>query len=133
MAETLGRNVLVSVFDGSSTYNSLTGQRNGTLTLTTTTIDTTTKADAGDTAFLASRTSWTVDVDGLVDSESDAAWVDLRDAWVAKESVNCRFTSPAAATYTGACFVTSFEQTGPEDGAYGYSASLQGSAALTIA
>ena len=133
MAETLGRAVLVSVHDGASTYNSLTGQRNGTLTRTSTTIDTTTKADAGNTAFLVSRTGWNVDCDGLVDSETDTALVALRTAWTSKVSVNCRLTTPANATYTGACYVTSFEFTGPEDGAFAYSVSLQGSAALTVA
>jgi predicted secreted protein len=125
--------MLLSVDAGGASYNDLTGQTDGTLTLTGTTVDCTVKSDAGVSTFLQSREEWTFDASGRLDDETDTAWVDLYDAWNAQTSVSCRFTTPGAITWTGSVIVTSIETTGPEDDILSYSVSLQGTGALTKA
>ena len=133
MAAVIGRNFILAVDAGGASFNDLTGQRNGTFTRTTTTVDSTTKAEAGQSAFLASRLEWTFDADGIMDDTTDTAWGDLVDAYDALTVVSCRFTDEDSNTYIGNVLVTTLELTGPEDDVYSYTVSLQGTGTLTTA
>jgi TP901-1 family phage major tail protein len=128
MAAVLGRNMILSV-GGSD----VTGQTDGTLTLTGDTVDVTVKSDAGVTAYLQSREGWTFDASGILDDEADTGWVALYTAFNAQTVAACVFTTPAAATWTGNAYVTSLEITGPSDDTLSYSVSLQGTGAITKA
>ena len=128
----------VHLLSSTSSPTDVAASTNGVLSISSETIDITSKGSGGNKDFMHGVTSWTVDCDAYVLSDgtgnSSYNW-----ALAAKNGtkINMKFydTSGQSASkaYTGMGFVTSWTETGAVGEFSTYSATIQGTGALTIA
>ena len=110
----------------------LAGSKNFTLSLNQATIDVTSRDDAFQAAFLAGRRDWTVDIDALYVHSDVAKKILLTNANTGAPSISAILTTADGATFTGSVIVTSLALAMPDEDAFTYTCSLQGTGALTI-
>jgi TP901-1 family phage major tail protein len=127
-----GVTFLLSVDQGGAVYNTLAGQRSTTLNRSTDEADATDKDNPSWHIGLATIRNWSFDAEGVL-AESDVAWVDLEDAWLANATISVRITQPDATTWTGDATVATLNADGPHDDILSYSVSLRSAGALTRA
>jgi len=131
MAILRGVDVLVKV-DIAGTPTTIAGQRNATLSLTSDSIDTTSK-DTGDwRTFLAGLKSWTLSCDGLY-VDGDPALEELQSKFESGTAVAVTIAEKNAAwTATGNAVITSLDYDASLEDVMTVSAEFQGTGALTI-
>lgn len=110
----------------------IAGSRNFTLTLNQGTIDTTSRDDAFQGAYLAGRRDVTIDIEALYVYSDIAKKILQTQANTGSPSISAIITMPDGATYTASVIVTSFALAMPAEDAVTYTASLQVTGALTI-
>lgn len=108
-------------------------QRNVSLHRSKDTIETTNKDVAENKSYIPSWRGWTMDCDGLVDL-ADSGYIAMEamfSAAAASSAITCKIVYPSGAVYTGSCICTSVDNDLPMDDATSFSASFQGTGALT--
>lgn len=130
MAKVSGMKVKVYIGE-IGTGKVLAGQQGATLNRSADTIDSTSKDSEGFwKESLAGFKEWSIDCDGAF-VESDVAYVQLEDAYLASENVPVYIEFPSGTRYAGEATITDFPIEAPFDDLVKYSLSLQGSGALT--
>ncbi|MHA1210307.1 MAG: phage major tail protein, TP901-1 family [Candidatus Freyarchaeota archaeon] len=134
MAVLKGIDVIVQV-DVSGVPTTIAGQKNATLSLSSDTIDTTSKDTAesnGDwRTFLSGIKSWTLSCDGLY-VDGDPALDELQTKFEAGEAVSLTMSQSGAWTATGNAIITSLDYDASLEDAMTVSAEFQGTGAITI-
>lgn len=115
-----------------SVFTKVAGQRGATLTRNAETVDVTDKDSNRWMEYLSGIKSWTLDCDGLVRLD-DNGYTALETAWKDGTAVSIRLITPSGATYTGDALITELSNEAPMDDAFSFSASFQGTGALTKA
>ena len=108
----------------------LGGQKGASLSRSSETIDTTTKASDGWKESIASFKEWSVDSDGLL-MESDEAYDALETAWEEGTPVEIEYAIEGGKKYSGKALITDFPVESPYDDTATYSVSFIGTGALT--
>ncbi len=109
------------------------GQRGANLTRSLETIDVTDKDSLNWMEYLASLRSWTLDFDGLVELD-DSGYTWLETCFTNRSTVQVRLSAPnGSTTYIGSAIITELSNEAPHDDAFTFSASFQGTGALTKA
>lgn len=116
----------------SGVYTKVAAQRNATLTRSMEAVDATDKDGSYWAESLAGIKSWELSCDGLVDL-ADSGYAYLESNFNSRTAVTIRLVTPSGATYTGSAFITELSNEAPHDDAFSYSASFQGTGALTKA
>lgn len=116
----------------SGVWTKVAGQRGATLTRSAETVDVTDKDGLGWMEYLAGLKSWTLDCDGLVRLD-DSGYTYLETAYKDGTTIQVRLITPSGATYTGSALITELSNEAPMDDAFSFSASFQGTGALTKA
>lgn len=134
MPKIKGVDVLIKVEDSAmpGTYVAVGGQRGATINRSAEAIDTTTKDSSGWKENEYGMKEWGLDCDGLL-IESDAAYVDLEDAFMNGTKVKVELSLPGGTKYSGTALVTDFPIELPYDDTVTYSVALQGDGALVKA
>jgi len=107
----------------------LAGQRNVTLNLSMDLIDITSRDSSWWMNHLAGLRSWTIDFDALY-MEDDTAEQSIEAMYFDHQSAAIIITTPAANTYSGTCFLTSYSFEGPYSAESTASGTLNGSGEL---
>ena len=110
----------------------LAGSKAFTLSLSQATIDLTSRDDALQGAYIAGRRDWNIDIDALYVYSDVAKKILLTNANTGSPSISAILTTADAATFTGSVIVTSLSLAMPDEDAFTYTCSLQGTGALTI-
>lgn len=133
MPATSGISWLIKIDDvGGGSATSIGGQRNGTLTINSGTIDITSKDGASWVETISGVKSWTVSGDGIT-LEGDSGLEELIDKTIAGTAVDVTVTTPNGRNFTGSGTISSYEESAPYDGAYSYSLTIEGNGALAEA
>lgn len=133
MPAVTGVDFLIKVNTGteaSPVWTAVAGQRNATLNLSMSEVDTTSKDSGGWHEGLASIRSWSIDFDSLL-IEDDAGLAELENAFMNQEQVQVQLATPAGYTYTGKATLTDFSYDMPYEGEATASGTLTGTGALT--
>lgn len=128
MSKVKGLDLLISIGTGEE-KTVLGGQRNATLNRSAELIDVTDKLGDGWKENLSSFKEWSIDCDGLYVA-SDAAFLELEEAYEAGDAVDIELAQGVTIVYKGKAFITDFPLEAPYDDALTYSISLAGTAAL---
>lgn len=111
----------------------IAGSTNFTLSANKATIDVTSRDDTFQAAFLNGRRDWTIDVEALYVYTDIAKKILMTEALTGSPaSISAVITMPDGATFTGTVLCTSFSLNMPAEDAVTYSASFQGTGALTV-
>lgn len=110
----------------------LAGSRNFSISFSQATIDTTSRDDAFQGAYIAGRRDITIDVDALYVYSDVAKKILLTNVNSGSPAISAVLTMPDGATFTGSVIVTSLALAAPAEDAVTYTASLQVNGALTI-
>lgn len=116
----------------SGVYTKVAAQRNATLTRSMEAVDVTDKDSLNWAEALAGIKSWELSCDGLVNL-ADSGYAFLETSFNNRDQVTVRLVTPSGATYTGAAYITELSNEAPHDDAFSFSASFQGTGALTKA
>jgi TP901-1 family phage major tail protein len=109
-------------------YTKVAGQRGATLNRSAETVDTTSKDSNNWRENEYGIREWSIDFDGLL-IESDAAYLELEDAYMNQTKLMVRFETAAGNKYEGTALLTDFPVEGPYDGESTYSGTLMGDGA----
>ena len=127
----------VSISDGGAEQKMMHSQ-NVSISMNADTIDVSTKDSAGYRELLGGQKSFSLSADGLMDFNSSGTDVEvdeLFDQWDGRTAVTFTFTLASTAAgdyfYTGSGFITSIEVSGGTEDAPTYSATIEGTGALT--
>ena len=127
MAEVLAEDWKLGVGGG---YNVIAGQRDGAIVLNSTPVDVTNKDSSQDRELIGGIYSWGVRCSGCLE-EGDTGFDVLWTSWDTKVAMAARFTTPAAATFTGSTYPTSVEYSGPYNDVFVFSLAADGTSTLT--
>lgn len=134
MAAQKGRNVLLKYNSTGSTYVTVGGAREATLTISNEPVDITNSDDAGIRKLLegAGVNSVSVKLQGVY--VEDAAATAIRTDASTNAHRNFQFVMPGTVTktYQGSFMVASFEEAGSYNGAATYNLTLESAGAVTI-
>lgn len=128
-----GVNFLLYVNTGTvelPSYQKVAGQRGGTFSRSSDTLDLTSKDNNGWQDEDYGMASWTIEADGLL-VESDAGYTALEDAFDNKEFVLVRWETAAGNKYEGQAVITDFSTEAPYDDSATYSITLNGKGQYT--
>lgn len=128
-----GVNFLLYVNTGTAelpTYVKAAGQRGGTFSRSSDTIDISSKDSYGWSDEDYGVASWSIEADGLL-VESDAGYQALEDAFDNKEFVLVRWETAAGNKYEGQALITDFGTEAPYDDSATYSITLNGKGQYT--
>lgn len=126
MAVVLAQDFKLAVGAG---YDTISDQRDGTMTLAHAVVDTTNKDDALNRSLLAGVHSWSFNCSGLIE-ETTAGFMALWTAWDTKVTLAGRFTTPKPHTYTGTTYISNLTYGGPYNDVFVYNLNCEGTAAL---
>lgn len=133
MAANSGKLVLFSVKTGVDTYTPVLSAKSNSFTINHSTIDTSTKADAGWSSILSGGgiTSFDTTMDGIfLNTEYDKT---LRGYGVTGEEFEGKLVTGNGDSFTGKFIITSMDIGGSFDGAETYSFKIQNVGAITFA
>lgn len=106
------------------------GQKDASINMNTSTVDTTTKTTAtGWASNTAEMNDWSIDCGGLIDLE-DEGYKKLKDAWRTKKHVVVQYGTEEA-WEEGEAVITSLSESAPMNDRCTYSASFTGTGELT--
>ena len=118
---------------GTPIYTLVSYQRNATLTRELDTIETTAKSSSGNKEFITGFRSWSMEFDGMAE-EANAGFVQMKAYWSTSLKLQVQLLlADGVTTQTGYAILTSLSVEEPMDGVSAFSASFQGSGALTQA
>lgn len=126
---TTGIAFLLKFYNG-VTYDSLGGQRNATLNMNVSEVDTTSKDSSGWHEGLPSTRDWSIDFDALL-LETDTAFGNLEDMYLNNTQLLIEFATAGGSTYAGNVTLSNITQDTPFDGEAVISGSLVGDGAMT--
>lgn len=107
----------------------IAGQKDASINMNTSTIDTTTKTTAtGWASNTAEMNDWSIDCGGLIDLE-DEGYKKLKDAWRKKQHVTVKYGTAEAWEQGEAC-ISSLSESAPMNDRCTYSASFVGTGEL---
>ena len=107
----------------------IAGQKDASINMNTSTVDTTTKTTAtGWASNTAEMNDWSIDCGGLIDLE-DEGYKKLKDAWRNKRHVTVKYGT-ADAWEEGEAVITSISESAPMNDRCTYSASFTGTGEL---
>ena len=143
MGKISGSKILISIEDEASpgTFIPVGFQSNGTLNVDGETADVTTKDDDGWGAFLQTRKSWSMDIDGLMDyADPSSGGLTLIDAIIEDKIVKVEFGIGAtegefsgSVYWVGDATIANCSVSASDNEGSTYSGSIQGFGALTQA
>lgn len=128
-----GVNFLLYVNTGTEAvpvYTKIAGQKGGSFTRSTDTIDLTSKDNVGWQDEDYGVASWSIEADGLL-VEDDAGYSALEDAFDNKEFVLVRWETAAGNKYEGQAIISDFSTEAPYDDNATYSITLNGKGQYT--
>lgn len=129
---TRGIDFLVKINTGtteSPEYTTVAAQRGASLSMSSETLDKTSKDSDGWTESLAGIKSWSISTDGLLILD-DKGYMALEDAFMADENVLVQLSTKSGALYEGDAIITSIDLDAPYDDLAKYSAELTGAGKL---
>lgn len=134
MAAQKGRNVLVKYNTTGSTYATVGGAREATLTISNEPVDITTSDDAGVRKLLegAGVNSVSVKLQGVYVEDAAAAAIRIDASTNAHRNFQFVMPGTVAKTYQGSFMVASFEEAGSYNGTATYNLTLESAGAVTI-
>lgn len=127
-----GLDVLIKVNVGTAEvpeYVAVGAQRGASLSMSSETLDKTSKDSDGWQESLSGLKSWSISTDGLLILD-DAGYMALEDAYMASKNVLVQFSTKSGAIYEGDAIITTIDLDAPYDDLASYSAEFQGSGAL---
>jgi predicted secreted protein len=111
----------------------IAGSTSFSLSANKATVDVTSRDDSFQAAFLNGRRDWTLDVDALYVYTDVAKKILMTEVLTGSPaSISAVLTMPDGATLTGTVLCTSFSLSMPAEDAVTYTASFQGTGALTV-
>lgn len=113
-------------------YDLIAGQTDGRMSLSHAPIEITSKDSSDDREIIGGVHSWTFSADFEID-ESDTGFGALWTAWNGKTTLAARFTTPGGDTFTGSTYITDLTYSGPYNGVFVGSLTLEGTGTLTKA
>lgn len=124
MASISGNMVLISIGD-----EEIAGQKGGSISYSSTDVDTTVKKNAGWTNAEPETNEWSIDCEGLIDL-TDNGYKKIKKAWRNKQKVTVKYGT--AENYeTGEAIVSSIQESAPLNDRCTWSASFKGCGELT--
>jgi TP901-1 family phage major tail protein len=111
-------------------YTKVAGQRGGTFSRSSDTIDITSKDNYGWMDEDYGIASWSIEADGLL-VEDDAGYMALENAFDNKQTVLVRWETAGGNQYEGDAIITDFSNEAPYDDSATYSITLNGKGQYT--
>lgn len=129
-----GRDVLVSINTTASTYVTVGGAREATLTINNEPVDITNSDDAGIRKLLegAGVNSTSIKLQGVYVEDAAAALIRTDANTNAHRNYRFRVPGVAPRTYQGSFMVASYEEAGSYNGSATYNLTLESAGAVTI-
>ena len=119
---------------GGSSFNELGGQRSTVLSRSIDKADATNKDSDNWEESVPIIRHWSIAVNGVLEDETDAAYVDIESAYhaaaAAVAQIECKVTMPSGRNYIGTAHIDTLDTDGPHDGVMTYSIALSGSGPL---